>query len=330
MSKKQLFRSSSFAPVANTHPIQFFDIGARGGFDSDLWPIAFATDAVGFEPDPEAFDTLVKDLGTEWKSTRILPVAVGGCNGTQTLYMPADPQAASLLAPTDRTGPARFRNQFFDPIKTYQVETLTMDEVLLRFDIASPDYLKIDIEGAELDVLKNAPKTMDGLLAVKIEVAFDTFRSGQPLASDVMTFLHDAGFVLMDFIRPSHWRSLSQITHPLMDKAPFYYSRGQLAHGDFIYFRRLETLNDAQSNTDGRKLKLAIIAMGLGFFDFAADIFNDADVKRISAKFSSDDLSKELLECAKAYGRFEAKKALANRVKGIGPHIRRILDIVLQ
>ena len=330
MSKKNLFRSSSFAKVADAHPIRFFDIGARGGFDADLWPLAFATDAVGFEPDPEAFAALAKRLDSDWKSARMLPVAVGGSNAARTLYIPSDPQAASLLGPTERKGAARFRTQFFEPVKTLQVETVTLDEVLLRFDVAQPDYLKIDIEGAELEVLKNAPKTLDGLLALKIEVAFDTFRDGQPLASDVMSFLHEAGFVLMDFIRPSYWRSHSQIVHPLMDRSPFYYSRGQLAHGDLVYLRRQENLTAAQPSAAKRKIKLGLIAMGLGFFDFAADIFNDTEVKRLAGQVSSADLSQELLSCAKTFGRYEAKKALTNKLRSFGPHMRRILDIILR
>lgn len=328
MSDKNLFEFGSFAKVAKAHPIQFFDIGARGGFDSDIWPIAFASDAVGFEPDPNAFELLVKQPDPIWKSTKILPVAIGGSCGVHTLYVPSDPQGASLLGPTERSGPARYKDQFFNIINTHQVETETMDDVLERFDISPPEYLKIDIEGPELTVLQNAPKSLANLLAIKVEVAFDTFRSGQPLASEVMTFLHESGFVLMDFIRPSHWRTHSNVAHPLMDKAPYYYSKGQLAHGNFVYFRRPEQMNDAQSKPVVRKIQLGIIAMGFGYFDFAADIFNDAEVKVNLDTLGGQNFMEEFVGHSKAFGRIEAKKAFLARLRGFGPHIRRVLDLI--
>jgi len=330
MSEVNLFRPSSLANIAAAHPLRFFDIGARGGFDPGLWPFAFATEAVGFEPDPVAFEKLAGAPETFWKKTQILPVAIGGENGMRTLHLPADPQAASLLGPSELTGPARTKDHFFKINETLEVETQTMDHVLQGANGMPPEYLKIDIEGAELEVLKNSPQTVKHLLAVKVEVAFDHFRAGQPMAADIMSFLESAGFVLMDFTGPSYWRTQSNIVHPLMDKAPMYYSRGQLVHVDFLYFRRPERLAAEEPDSAVRKMQLGLIAMSFGYFDFAADVYGDADVQREARRLGCEKPSDEILTYAKIYGRIEAKKAFVGRLRGFGPHLRRFANLLFR
>ena len=57
---QNLFIKSKFTQILKETPITFYDIGTRGGFDSDLLPIAFGVDAVGFEPDPVEYSRLQK------------------------------------------------------------------------------------------------------------------------------------------------------------------------------------------------------------------------------------------------------------------------------
>lgn len=329
MNNRDLIKRSPFAAVASAFPVQFFDIGARGGFDPDFWPLAFATTAVGFEPDPVEFAALSEKKEGFWQSEKVLPVAIGGQNSVRTLHVPADPQGASLLGPTHRTGPARYKDVFYEIIETHQVETQTLDSAIEAFEVEAPHYLKIDIEGAELEVLQSAPKVLENLLAIKVEIAFDQFRAGQPLASEIMDFLHSSGFVLMDFIRPSHWRNKGHVIHPLMDKAPNYYSRGQLAHGDFIYFRRLDEAETQSAGAAQTRLRQGLIAMTYGYFDFAADAFDDARVKTILKQHGVSSVEYDLAHLSKTFGRIEAKRAFLSRLRGFGPHARRFLDLLL-
>ena len=62
------FRREFFAELFSNAGLIAVDVGARGGFEPDLLPIAWAVDAVGFEPEPEAFSRL--------QQTRKIPGAV--------------------------------------------------------------------------------------------------------------------------------------------------------------------------------------------------------------------------------------------------------------
>jgi FkbM family methyltransferase len=329
MPAVNLFKQSSIANIAEAYPLRFFDIGARGGFDTSLWPVAFASEAIGFEPNPDEFK-LLSNVGYEvWMNLRYLPVAVSGGNGIKTLNVPSDPVGASLLGPTKLYGPARTKTQFFDVVETHQVETETLDRILVHFDLSPPEYLKLDIEGVELEVLKSSQITLNHTLAVKVEVAYGKHRADQPLASEIMTFLEQQGFALMDFIEPSHWRTTSTVLHPLMDKTPIPYSRGQIAQGDLLYFRRPHLLNTGGVIDVGRHLQLALIAMSFGYFDFAEDIFSAPEVLSEAKRLGCADAQIELERLSKKVGQIEAKKAFWKQIRGFGPFVRRATNLIL-
>jgi FkbM family methyltransferase len=328
MPAVNLFKQSPIAKFAMAYPLRFFDIGSRGGFDTALWPVAFASEAVGFEPNPGEFELLNTAGNGVWMKSRFFPVAVSGENRIRTLKVPSDPVGASLLGPTRLYGPAQTKKQFFDVVETHEVETKTLDHILSHFDLLPPEYLKLDIEGVELEVLKSSPITLNHTLAVKVEVAYGKHRAGQPMASEVMDFMEQEGFALMDFIEPSHWRTTSTVLHPLMDKTPIPYSRGQIAHGDLLYFRQPYLLNASGVIDVGRHLQLALIAMSFGYFDFAEDIFNEPDVLSEAKRLGCVDPLIELARLSKRVGRIAAKKALWQQIRGFGPFVRRAKNLI--
>jgi hypothetical protein len=47
---KNLFARSGLSDIARANPLVYFDIGARGGFQRDLYPIAFTVPALSPGP----------------------------------------------------------------------------------------------------------------------------------------------------------------------------------------------------------------------------------------------------------------------------------------
>lgn len=262
-----LLGPTAFGRILGRHPLTALDVGSRGGFEPDLAPIAFAVDAVGFEPEPEAYAALAKQPRGPWRSLRHLPVAVGGTDGDRTLYITRDPQSSSLLKPDAAIGAAFAKPDFCTVAREVTVATLTLDTIAARHGLTRPAYLKLDIEGAEKEVLDASTGMVADLLAIKTEVGFVRFRHHQPLAAELDLSLREAGFELMDFFRPARWRIEGTVIHPQAEAAAIPYSRGRLMHGDYLFLRRPETIAEPE-----RKLQLAALAMAHGFFDHALQI----------------------------------------------------------
>ena len=60
------------------------------------------------------------------------------------------------------------------------------------------DYLKLDVQGGELDALRAATRVLGDVLAVHVEVEFIPIYLSQPPFDDVFRFIVAAGFDLFD------------------------------------------------------------------------------------------------------------------------------------
>lgn len=326
MGFTNLFQSTPFGAAMTAATLTCFDVGCRGGSEADLLPVAFATDAVGFEPEPEEFarlDTAAHGENGPWHSLRYVPAALAAEQGKRKLFIPTDPQSASLLQPDPSIGEKFDKPQFFTVERTATVETVGLDEAITRWDLPPPDYLKLDTEGTELEILESGAKCLEGVLAIKTEVSFMPFRTGQPLARDIDRFLSECGFELMDLIRPAHWRRHGYIIHPQMAPESVPYSRGQIAHGDYLYFRSPETLGDTADGATGRRqFKAAALAMAHGYFDHAESLLTRPEAADWLAQFGEIRHPDALRLASQRYGRLVWRKALFAHLRAFSPFLR--------
>ena len=76
------------------------------------------------------------------------------------------------------------------------VTTRTLDEVAgAVLDGTSPLFLKIDVQGAELHVLRGGLKTLERCELVQLEVAMLQYNRGAPLLPEVVAFMAEHGFL---------------------------------------------------------------------------------------------------------------------------------------
>jgi FkbM family methyltransferase len=320
------FRDSPLTRPLFDDPIIYVDIGARGGFEAELLPLAFCTDAVGFEPAPDEWLRLQDAPEGPWHSQRILPHAIGGSNAKRRLHVPDDAHAASLL-PANPEACAPFgRDLYFDPREIIEVDTLTLPNALDGAGIGEPDYLKIDAEGAEYEILAAADDLVRGLSAIKIEVAFLPLRQGHPVASDLERHLRDRGFQLFDLIGAAHWRDRGNVIHPFVDEGPVPYSRGQVVHGDYLFFRTADSL-DFDSDAGRREvLKTAVLAMAFGFFDFALRLLSDRRMTAFVADGGVEDVELMVGQLSAVAGRQAYRRAFAAHLRGVYTYLRRFFQ----
>jgi FkbM family methyltransferase len=270
-----LFAGTLLAQAMRDHPCTAIDVGSAGGIIADLNPIAFAVDAIGFEPNPDHFADL-SAADSHWRSLRYLPHAIGGQSGTRTLYRPRFGNSSTMLPPNTAIGDAFDKPQFFDVEETTQVDVIRLDDALDQFDIRNPDYLKLDVEGAEFEILEGAAQTLSTLSAIRVEVCFIEVRQGQRLGMEVGHYLERLGFRLMHMTELNPWRVHGYRAHPAVSREPIRYSRGQLVHADFLFMRDPEFFADAE-----RRIRGAFLAMTHGFFDHAERLLSDPETNAL-------------------------------------------------
>lgn len=199
----------------------------------------------GFEPNRAALAELEAVKGP---NETYLPHAVYD-GSAQILRVCHAPGMTSLLEP-NRTVLDCFHgfDQWAKVTGRETVETVRLDD--LR-EITDLDFLKIDIQGAELEVFRNATEKLSNCLVIQTEVEFLEMYENQPLFTDVDLFLRDHGFILHRFEEPT-----SRAVKPLVVGNNPYAGLGQLVWADAVFvrdFTRFETL------TPEKLLKLALI-----------------------------------------------------------------------
>ncbi len=253
------------ANIFNAVEFCFWDIGARGDFDNTFAAFAWAVDAVGFEPDPAAFEKL-SPTG-QWRSEAFIDAAIGDSSGENTLNITTDPIGSSFLDPDSAIGERYHLTDLFSVKERVTVSTLTLQDALIQKALTPPDLLKLDVEGLELAVLEAGADILKSVVAIKVEGAFLPQRLGQPLAPELIAWLEVQGFCLMDIIELSKWRSRSWAVDPYSVRNSPSYSRGRLVQADFLFLREPEMVDREIA------AKAALAAIGMGFFDHGLEIF---------------------------------------------------------
>ena len=131
----------------------------------------------------------------------------------------------------------------------------------------SIDFLQIDVQGADLDVLQGALNILKSVLAIQIEVEFNPLYQGQPLFRDVDRFLSEQGFSIFDLGAVSRNRARSPICSGRGKHS------GQILWGDAFYLRDLlAESGNPDLKTPENLFKLACVADALSFPDYSIEI----------------------------------------------------------
>jgi FkbM family methyltransferase len=175
------------------------DIGANRGqfaiFARDRWPNA---KLICFEPLPGARGTLLRvanDLG----DAEVLPYALGAEADRRRMRVSESDDSSSLLAATSRQLEAFPESVEVDG---FDVDVCRLDDVVSTGDVRAPALLKIDVQGAELDVLRGASGLLDQVHQMLVECSLLELYVGQALLDDVVVFAREGGFRVISVSAP--------------------------------------------------------------------------------------------------------------------------------
>jgi len=128
----------------NFEPKLVFDIGANIGVVSSLLANIYPAAKIHcFEPEKENFDLLIKNTAS-YENIRALKVGLGNKTEDRILY-----------SSTDETNLGGFSNFIKDGSESQTVNIVRMDKICQ--EVGTPDFIKIDVEGAEYEILSAIP-----------------------------------------------------------------------------------------------------------------------------------------------------------------------------
>lgn len=176
-------------------PLVALDVGCRWGIP-DGWD-ALLPDALSvyaFDADPEECRRLQADAPV---GVTYVPHGLSDEEGEATLHVTAQPACSSLFAPAPgingRTPALRDDTR---KVGEMQVPMRTMDAWAKDAGVERADVLKLDVQGAELLVLRGGPELLRTARLIELEVIFNPIYTGQGLFGDVDALLRSHGFEL--------------------------------------------------------------------------------------------------------------------------------------
>ena len=312
-SPHDIFPAAVVAAIKDD-PIVLIDLGARGGLDEDLLPLASSVRSIGFEPDADEAKRLDSAAKGPWLEQRVLPYAIGGVRGPATLHVPREPEGASLRRHNEAMIELFGHEGLHRTLREFPTEVLTLDDLDSEAGINCVDYLKIDIEGAELDVLTGGANLAATAKVMKIECAFIEQRLGQPLASDVIAHLASNGFDLIDIRALQRWRRRPLPSHPHTVKFAFPYSHGRVAQADLIFARRFK------ADAPARDVAAAMLILSaIGHVDMSVSLLRQCPHADAWWRDRNVDIEAVLAQVSRRMGRQAVADAIKAQLRGLVP-----------
>ncbi len=229
-----------------TQPLGFVDIGARGGVHPLVEPIAEVVSVLGFEPDKEA----AMEAGIV-----CVPLALSDRCETGTLWRCAASTNDSLR-PINQQFVDRYNMVKFAQTGRSEVQLNALDNVIGLFR-RQAEFIKLDTQGSEYEILRGADRTLATTSAIYCEVEFAQIYQDQRLFGDIEVFLRrEHGFSFIGFDNMSYRSRTPGV------------GRERLLHADALFIK-----DPLEITISKRQAQVACMACLLcGYDDLAKEI----------------------------------------------------------
>ena len=267
-NKKTSLNKPLQMPEINLSPIVVFDVGARSGFGL-LNNLSSKLDVYCFEPEPTSFQELQTFYAEHnpFNTIQLLNIALCNTNGEATLHLTKHLDMCSLLEPDVEQFKREFQQvpnsqNWFDSLMLLEkinVKTERIDDFALKNKISNIDFLKIDTQGTELEVLKGAEHylTSKKISVIKVEASLANMYKNQAFFKDVDAFLREKGYIFLDLIFPQKnnkkwWQKVLKL-----DK------KNQAPIGDAYYILDFENQQNESKSPQRERALLIIQNLGI-------------------------------------------------------------------
>jgi len=266
-------------------------------------------------------------MGTS--ETILVNACVGRPEEKRTFYLNLDPYTSSLLTLNPKYQDYYLAQGNYDyvlgqTVSTHAeevVKTESLDDLISSRNLPHCDFLSLDTQGSELEILQFAQNTIDNCVGLKLEVSFVEIYKDQPLFGDINKFLIDRNFRFVKFTAIEEFapRELGE---------DFWGDKMQMA-GDAIYLREPTSLSPSQV------YPAVFAALAFGQTEFAMHIYRrykdqtiksvDSDWARFCDKFFCHAGS--IVNNRKTFGELYSVEKSFARFKDSGPAEFTVTDL---
>ena len=258
-------------------PISLVDVGCRNGIPEELSQIQKSIFSIGFDADKVECERL-NQQPHPYHDRQIFPLFVSGGQESVDFHLYHARGSSSSLQPNQR-----YQTLFGGPVfkieQSVRVQAMGLDAFFSNNpELPAPDFIKLDTQGSELQILEGAVEALQTCSMVEVEVEFIEMYERQSLFSDVMNFMLAQGFDLFHLNRViSQRRGFSA------------YAKGQLTFGDALFVRREDRISHYSSE---KLLKLIVLLINYGYLDVAQVLKSDSRLGKDQQKSISKTLEK--------------------------------------
>jgi FkbM family methyltransferase len=239
------------------------------------------------DPYPDA------DLSVDKTSNvKMIRTALGRTTGTVRLYQPSSDVASSVYKPNldylkhmmhARSTPL---SEMMAVASEIDVEVTDLDTWRHSSGVEPFDFLKLNVQGAELEILDGAPDTLHHCFGMQCEVALAPVCQKAPVFRDMEAFLDKAGFTFFDMRKPTTSGRNTTRTTPFAGSRVglFRWPSRQMTEAHVLYLRAAFP----PGRTGGRTLERSkhVVAAGDRCGNEWADIVRDATLRDCVGRLS--------------------------------------------
>lgn len=185
--------SSVIAQIISREVDVVIDVGANvGDFGALLRSKGFRGSIFSFEPVLTSFLACSSRASSD-PNWHVLRLALGSRNGEDEMRVTSGDAAASSFF--------KLGSRHLDAApgitetRIERVPTITLDQWLKSATQASKSFLKIDVQGSELEVLRGSSHALQtSILGLLVEVSVSALYEGAPTHCEILAFLEDFNF----------------------------------------------------------------------------------------------------------------------------------------
>lgn len=108
------------------------------------------------------------------------------------------------------------KSQHFNDAIVVELQMYKLDDIIP--DEANIQFLKMDVQGAEIDILDGASRLLNKIKYVYAEVSFEECNEGAPLFDDLYNYMRSKGYKISDIVDSTYINNKFIQTNILFEK----------------------------------------------------------------------------------------------------------------